>query len=415
MRIIKTLAVLIVIYATVAASEGPQPIFVKDASLFFDGQRFHTNVSVLIKTRSFSITNAAPNRALSINGKGKTLLPALYDRAVMLMNMNSAYDPVRDGIGEAAAQALAAYPGNRKSMLQSGILQADDLYSPVKPMRRLKGEAERREKAAPSFSFSGGVFSVRRGHPIKSTFKGRHKLIDAAVIRCGGRREDNALEYIDKLKEYEARYLHIIYHTNSKDLERMKAGTMGKLIKKAHSLGMKAAVSIEDAEGAAEALKAGADIIVNSFPFNEEAAHVIQMMRNKQTVFIPSLGAMIEQHPDKRDMLIKTVNVAYEAGLIIKAGSGFPYAGGLSAGDTFWQELQLLKEAGLSDEKLLKSACIDSSYGKRQNYIIYNADIRKGSLDAGKVDTVIRNMSVIYENENFNIKISSEAFLKKKE
>lgn len=198
-------------------------------------------------------------------------------------------------------------------------------------------------------------------------------------------------------------------------------------IEESHAHGLKVAVHATEYETAKLAVTAGADILVHSVDDEVLDTEMLQLLKNKQTVYIPTLtvmhgykraftqqfdfpahdlaygdpfmlGTLTDlQHIDKtvagfeykamrkrhhlsskEDTVMRTnLKLAQQAGVNVVAGTDAGNIGTLHA-SSFFTELQAMQQAGLSNWEIIRSATISAAkgFGKDKDY---------GSIEKGKI------------------------------
>lgn len=198
-------------------------------------------------------------------------------------------------------------------------------------------------------------------------------------------------------------------------------------IEESHANGVKVAVHATQYETAKLAVTAGADILVHSVDDKILDNELLQLLKGKQTVYIPTLivaqnynrtftqqfnftahdfryadpfmlGTLMDpQHiekskqtfdykkmrsylhvPDKEDSTMLTnVKLAQDAGVLVVAGTDAGNIGTHHAA-SFYDELLVMKQAGLSNAEIIRSATINAAkgFGKDKDY---------GSISTGKI------------------------------
>ncbi|SDH21509.1 amidohydrolase family protein [Chitinophaga filiformis] len=198
-------------------------------------------------------------------------------------------------------------------------------------------------------------------------------------------------------------------------------------IDESHAHGLKVAVHATEYETAKLAVTAGADILVHSVDDKELDNEMLQLLKNKHTVYIPTLtvmhgykraftqqfdfpmhdlkygdpfmlGTLTDlQHidksvvgfeyknlrsrhviPSKEDTVMRTnLRLAQQAGVNVVAGTDAGNIGTLHA-SSFFTELQAMQQSGLSSWEIIRSATINAAkgFGKDKDY---------GSIEKGKI------------------------------
>lgn len=198
-------------------------------------------------------------------------------------------------------------------------------------------------------------------------------------------------------------------------------------IEESHANGLKVAVHATQYETANLAVTAGADILVHSIDDKPLDNEMLQLLKSKQTVYIPTvlvaqnynrtftqqfnftahdfqfadpfmLGTQMDlQHleknqqpfdykkmraalrvPDKEDsMILSNLKLAQDAGVLVVTGTDAGNIGTHHA-SSFYDELLAMKQAGLSNGEILRAATINAArgFGKDKDY---------GSIEKGKI------------------------------
>ncbi|MGX5817384.1 amidohydrolase family protein [Chitinophaga lutea] len=198
-------------------------------------------------------------------------------------------------------------------------------------------------------------------------------------------------------------------------------------IEESHAAGLKVAVHATQYETAKLAVTAGADILVHSVDDKILDAEMLQLLRSKQVVYIPTLlvsqgynrtftqqfnftahdftygdpfmlGTLTDlQHIDKSKLpfdykrlrsrlsipnredstMLTNLKLAQEAGVLVVAGTDAGNIGTLHA-SSFYAELLAMQQAGLSNAEIIRSATINAAkgFGKDKSY---------GTIEKGKI------------------------------
>lgn len=198
-------------------------------------------------------------------------------------------------------------------------------------------------------------------------------------------------------------------------------------IEESHANGLKVAVHATQYETAKLAVTAGADILVHSVDDKILDNEMLQLLKSKQTVYIPTLivaqnynrtftqqfnftahdftyadpfmlGTLMDlQHleksqqpfdykkmrarllvPDQGDsIMIANLKLAQDAGVLVVAGTDAGNIGTHHAA-SFYDELLVMKQAGLNNAEIIRAATINAAkgFGKDKDY---------GSIEKGKI------------------------------
>ncbi|PSL23777.1 amidohydrolase family protein [Chitinophaga ginsengisoli] len=238
---------------------------------------------------------------------------------------------------------------------------------------------------------------------------------------------EEARELVKKQLPYKPDFIKIWYIV----LPGMPAESTLQIVKatieESHAHGLKVAVHATEYETAKLAVTAGADILVHSVDDKELDDDMLQLLKNKHTVYIPTLtvmhgykraftqqfdfpmhdlkygdpfmlGTLTDlQHidksvagfeyktlrtrhiiPSKEDTVMHTnLRLAEQAGINVVAGTDAGNIGTLHA-SSFFTELQAMQQSGLSNREIIRSATINAAkgFGKDKDY---------GSIEKGKI------------------------------
>jgi hypothetical protein len=246
--------------------------------------------------------------------------------------------------------------------------------------------------------------------------------------------EQEARDLVKKQLPYKPDFIKIWYI----DLPNQRASTTLPIVKAAieesHAHGLKVTVHATEYETAKLAVAAGADILVHSVDDKLLDKDMLQLMKNRQVVYIPTLtvmqgytrtftqqfnftahdlkyanpfmlGTLMDlQHLgnkapfdylkirerfhilSKEDtIMLANLKLAQQAGILVVAGTDAGNIGTQHAA-SFQKELMAMQQAGLSNWEIILSATINAAkgFGKEKDY---------GSIEKGKVaDLLLLNV-----------------------
>jgi imidazolonepropionase-like amidohydrolase len=142
-----------------------------------------------------------------------------------------------------------------------------------------------------------------------------------------------------------------------------------------------------------DAVAAGASSIEHGFFVSSETLH---MMAEKRVSWTPTVFALqclasALPSPERRnleglvDNHLSSVHYAVSLGIPLRVGTDSG-SKGVTHGESFFHELQLLQRAGLSFEQLLTAACMEKEEMARGNVLL----IQKDFLSTGKIEAAYR-------------------------
>jgi imidazolonepropionase-like amidohydrolase len=238
---------------------------------------------------------------------------------------------------------------------------------------------------------------------------------------------EEARELVRKQLPYKPDFIKIWYIVVPGSPAESTLHIVKATIEESHAHGLKVAVHATQYETAKLAVTAGADILVHSVDDKVLDNEMLQLLKSKQTVYIPTLtvmhgykraftqqydfpahdlaygdpfmlGTLTDlQHidtsvahfqyknmrsrhiiPSKADTVMRTnVKLAQQAGINVVAGTDAGNIGTLHA-SSFYTELLAMQQAGLSNWEIIRSATINAAKG-------FGKDKDHGSIEKGKV------------------------------
>lgn len=171
------------------------------------------------------------------------------------------------------------------------------------------------------------------------------------------------------------------------------------ICKEANERGLKVACHANGDKAIKEAILAGAYSIEHGFLISKETIH---LMAEKKVSWTPTIYALlsfseilpayqkrvIEEIIDKH---LESINYASNLGVQLRIGTDSG-SKGVQHGESFFQELNLFKKAGISLDKILSYACMSEDEVEKGNYIL----IKKDFIQRGQIEGVFHNHKQIY-------------------
>lgn len=368
----KLLLLLIVFSIAVSAQDS----FIIENVKVFDGENIIASTS--IKVEDGVIVEIAKKIKASgetevIDGKGKTLMPALSNAHV------HAWAP--QALSEAA---------------KAGVLNVMDMHGVETyqtAMRQLKDSTN-----YANYYVAGYAATAPEGHGTQFGFP-------TPTLT----KPEDAKQFIADRVKADVDHIKII-------LEPWKATlgieTVSELIKEAHKVDKIAVVHISRLEDAVNVIENDADGLVHIWWDKElEAEKLKELSKEKSFFVIPTLlttlkvfetfGAGAEKFLTK-DQLLSEVKKMYEAGIPILAGTDPPNAG-INYGTDLYKELELIAESGMPTIDVLKAGTsnITIAFGLENTGFIkvgYAADLILIDGDVTEHISALSNSKVIWKN-----------------
>ncbi|AXT19898.1 amidohydrolase [Flavobacteriaceae bacterium AU392] len=362
-----------------------------------------------------------------IDGSNKWLSPGMVDGHIHLFQSGGlytrpdvidltkfySYNKERKWLKRNAADILKRY-------LRLGITTVIDVGGPMTNF-------EIRKKYSDSTSYPN-LFVTG---PLVSTYQPEaFKIDDAPIIKANTPEE--AIKLVKKQLPFKPDFIKIWYINTSEEDAEMNYKIVEATINEAHKNKLKVAVHAQELETAKKALIAGADILVHSVEDKTLDSEFIKLVSSRNVIYMPTLivsGNYIKSYggnvnPSKEDFNLsnpiplgslydikrielksifksyknladesKESNDATEAimdkNLRIAVENGFTITTSTDAGNmgtlhatSYYDEIQEMKEAGLSNLQILKASTINGAK------VLDKEDIL-GSIEEGKMADAI--------------------------
>lgn len=399
-----------------------------------------TNQDVLIsngKIENIGLSLPTHKQSEVINGKGKWLMPGMIDAHIHLfqsgglytrpdiinLQHHRSYETEMEWVWDNTEDFLKRY-------LRCGITSVIDMGGPFENFN-----ARKKVDGNPDFP---NLFVTG---PLISTYQpDAFKIEDAPIIKVHNK--DESLSLIRKQIPYNPDFIKIWYISRYEESAEQNFNLMKATIDESHKHGLKVAVHSTELETAKYALKAGADILVHSIDdaIDDE---LIKLIKSRKAIYIPTmiehkqyintfikqaeitdedlayanpytLGSITDlKHLENTDKLITRKAFTPEGkqlwyaqdkirkdNLMRLLNEGVVIAVGTDAGNigtqhasSYYEELEAMLDAGMSNADLLRSATINSA-------MVLNKDNILGSVNTGKTADLLLLNSNPLENIN---------------
>ncbi len=363
--------IFLLVFTHHQAQEG---FIIKDVKLF-DGSKIieHTTVKIV----GDNIEQISPNVELDenfelIDGTGKTLIPALSNAHVHAWSVL------------ALSQAAKA-----------GVLNIMDMHGLEKFQQNMK--ALRDSTAYARYFVAGYAATAPEGHGTQFGFP-------VPTLE----KPEDAKAFVAERMEAQVDYIKIIVEPYRASLSHE---TVAEIIKEAHKANLKAVVHVSRLEDGIKVLENNADGLVHIWwDKSIESEQLQKLAENKDFFIIPtllttlkafeSMGANSESYLSKQELLAE-IKKLHDAHIPILAGTDPPNLN-INYGTDLYEELFLLKEAGLSNIDVLKTATsnVSEAFGLKtigylkENYV---ADMLLVHGDPTQDLQEIKNIELIWK------------------
>jgi imidazolonepropionase-like amidohydrolase len=362
-----------------------------------------------------------PTGAFIIDASGKYLMPGMTDAHIHFfqsgglytrpdaVNLNSIYSYEKDQQWIKANQAdlMARY-------LACGITTVIDVGGPMSNYA-IRSQLDT-TILAPNAFVTGPLISTYQPPNLDKN--------DPPIVKVNN--EQEARDLVKKQLPFKPDFIKIWYIVMPNQKAEITLPIVKAAIEESHANGLKVAVHATEYETAKLAVGAGADILVHSVDDKMLDNDLLQLMKSRNVVYIPTLVVMDGYHrtftqqfnftahdltysnpfmlgtlmdlqhlgnkapfdyhkmrnrfhiPDKEDSIMLTnLKLAQQAGVRVVAGTDAGNIGTQHAA-SFRNELLAMQQAGLSNWEIILSATINAAkgFGKEKDY---------GSIEKGKV------------------------------
>ena len=336
-----------------------------------------------------------------IDGTHKTLMPGLIDAHVHITG--------------SGAVPWKNYKGNQwynlSAYLFSGITTVHDMGGFSSGLEKIKSQIDNGKKPGPKIYHTHIPITIKNSHPIPITkellYWPLNRMLNLIYPTINDLRDSEKI--ITHYKSLKADYIKIVYDEMPPGTSQMPFDFLKELVTQSHIQGLKVFVHIGSPQNAIDAIKAGADVLSHGIwrgKLTEEQADFIAASRvpmvytlaafynlfeiyngryspsHFDSLLVPyevlqpitmdnskcfktqkninATLAFIEDVVSKHDFLELNFKLLIKKGAKVSVGtdSSLP---GTYAGSTYYKELDLLKEFGLSPFEILKSATYENS------------------------------------------------------
>ena len=367
-----------------------------------------------------------PATASVIDAGNKYLMPGMIDAHIHFFQSGGLYTRP-DGIN---LNAVYSYDkdqqwiknnlnGLMKRYLAAGITTVVDVGGPFSNYDIRKNLEQNAE--APTAWVTGPLISTYLPPNLDKK--------DPPIVKVTNEEEARAL--VRRQVPYKPDFIKIWYIALTKGSAVSNLPIIKATIDESHANGLKVAVHATEYETAKLAIENGADILVHSIDDKEIDKEMLELLKSKKTVYIPTaivaqnynrtfsqqlnytqydlkiadpfmIGTIMDiQHiekskmpfdytkmksrfpvPSKDDSTILTnLKIAQQSGVLVAAGTDAGNIGTQHA-SSYFAELMAMSQAGLSNWEVLKSATINVAKG-------FGKEKESGSIESGKIADMV--------------------------
>lgn len=397
------IAVLTVGLVNLPAHAHADTLIIRNAVIFEATDKAPYKGSVLVRDGRIveaGPTVKVPKAARVIDAKGQAVVPGLFD---VHTHWSASGKP-------------GAYPLIASAYIQSGFTTVNDFNEAPEAFEPLR--AWLKTLIAPHVNMVARL-STTNGHGADWADTDTTKWVDTPEV---------ARAEVKALLPYKPDYLKAFAdgwrYGQSPDNTSMNRATLSALVDEAHQNGLRVLTHTVTVERGRDAAAARVDVIAHSLQDEQVDAMAVAQIKAAGTSYAPTL-AIYEPEPlvteaDRADpakqlrvrkygYATHNVKTLYDAGVPIVLGTDAGI-GGAVHGEASLHELELLAEAGLSPEAVLRAATINSARalgvgddrgsiepGKRADLVIVSGQPWVNVSDMRKVQSVILDGQLVFE------------------
>ncbi|MFA5880171.1 MAG: amidohydrolase family protein [Candidatus Margulisiibacteriota bacterium] len=339
-----------------------EPIYIK-AGRVFTGYEFKENLIIVvqdnyIKDVLFDSTKI-PYMAKVVNASNYTILPGFIDTDDHFLSppniiMNNVFEK---GYNFLFVEYKSNMVNNRINALTNGITTVLDIGDNIEDLVKIEKLQEKNKIMGPAVYYSGPLFTCKNGYIEGLLYQGSHYFHEKAVFEFTDPKEGAAK--LLALKKAGISFVTIAYakYNGNKECARLSLDAVTAVIKQAHLLKLKIFAIVSTDQEALDMVNAGIDGIEHCFKITNHDIfeQVLSLMAQEKIFFTPDLLSVKKFDPDFLPVALNQVNQAYLQRVPIVLGSHFPVPDGDLA-ELYFGQMALLKEAGLSQVDILRSA-----------------------------------------------------------
>lgn len=307
--------------------------------------------------------------AVHIDATNLAAMPALADLGVQFYRISG------ENRGLSSFEQFMSFtrqrPEVRKNFHLAGITNIRSVGDAPQNILVLKDQIENSKLAGPRIYAAGLMITAPGGHPIASEYKGNEFMLSNGVRSLSDAEQIPAL--LQELSDQKIDGLKIVYRSFGGKYPILPKDILEKLIAAGKEKGFWISVLTGSNEELKEAVNAGAESIEFGTAESLDSS-LVALIKEKESLYIPMLSSLEADEKalaQQRENVRKLSEAAAQIGV---ASDNPPYQ---RFGVSLQRELELLVEAGIPAEKVLKMASLGAA-------ISLKADDRWGSLEVGK-------------------------------
>ncbi len=406
------------VIATVASrvADAQAPLVIDNARVIVGDGRTFENATVIIHDKRITSVSAGEqpsvDGAARIDARGMTVMPGLIDTHVHLIQPS----------GVAGETAYRKYlddvvPKNLQQYLRHGVTTVRSVGDAIDLIVELREKVGAGAIAGPRLLIVGSCISCPNGHPSATLFS-QDEWASSQVCQEVSTQQ-NVHQVVSQLVARKVNAIKVVYdgqlrkQTDGSPVNRLSKDLMHAIIKDAHRHGLRAIVHTWAKEEVRDAVEAGADGVEHGVQTERLSdARLAELLRERNAFYVPTLQ-LAELFPEDFDLKVTQHNLKCMSDQGVKIALGTDSFGNAAPGKTTIRELELMVNAGLSTEQVIRAATVDAAIhvdrsddlgtveqGKIADLLIIDGDPLKDISEMWKIKKVIQDGVIVYETDD---------------
>lgn len=326
---------------------------------------------------AFVDSEALPDDVRRVDLTGGYAVPGLFDMHVHLGGIPAVEGASVPGM---ILEFMRGFPSARKKFLDHGVTTVASLGDGHPQGVQLRDDIGSGKLAGPRLLVAGPMLTAPDGHPVSTIFEGNERAIEGATRQLDD--PDEARAVVDRLVEEGVDLIKVIYTAGrSGTLPRMQYDVLKAIVDRAHRRGTRVVVHTDSRSEVEDALRAGADGQEHlALDLGEDADQLLERLADQEVVIVPTLTVIRDRVVDDGSASVAdTFSRWLDHDIPVALGTD---AGNLPAGESVYDEIGLLVEAGMTPYEALETATIGSARHAGLDDIL-------GTLEPGKHADVV--------------------------
>ena len=352
--------------------------------------------------------------ALTIDAKGKTVLPGLINAHVHLRPPGVVNEQT---LTDYLAHGLTA---DLEDYLSHGVTTIKSAGDPAALLIQTRNRLEQGEIQGPRLFLTGPPLTGVDRHPAATLFKDNPWLRTRHVIELTS--EQEARNAVGQLAALDVDAIKLVYQGSNDEAEpymfrpgvplpKMSRLVMHAVIDESHRHQLLVTAHTNDLGDALAALEAGCDGLEHGVSRSRlRGMELGPQLRQRQASYVPTLSLYAQRRPEVLETAMGNLKRLADQGVRIVVGTdGIPSAG--ASGPDTLRELELMVEAGMDPDQVIQAATRSAAHhlgkleelgtvevGKVADLIIVDGDPLADIAQLHAIEVVITGGKIVVDN-----------------